>query len=150
MGVLAVVGGLSAGPACAATPLPHPARRETGAVPLRDTSDDFGWEKPDAPRSLSTDDPGERGRPRTVEAPPAPQGHGRLIDLDVRDADIQEVFRLLADVGHVNLVVADEVHGNVTVVLKRVPWDQALDVIAEAKGLRVVHGDVIVVKPASR
>lgn len=69
----------------------------------------------------------------------------------MKDADIQDVCRLLADVGGVNIVVGDEVHGRVTVRMKRVPWDQALDAIAETKGLRVVRdGNVVVVKPAGK
>ncbi|MFO0741514.1 MAG: secretin and TonB N-terminal domain-containing protein [Labilithrix sp.] len=62
---------------------------------------------------------------------------GRPIDLDVKDADIHDVFRLLSDVGHANLVVADDVSGRVTVRMRRVPWDQALDVVARAKGLSI-------------
>lgn len=62
---------------------------------------------------------------------------GRPIDLDVKDADIHDVLRLLSDVGHANIVVADDVAGRVTVRMKHVPWDQALDVVARAKGLAV-------------
>jgi type IV pilus assembly protein PilQ len=77
---------------------------------------------------------------------PVPVAHGRPIDLDVHDADIREVCRLLADVGKVNVVVADGVAGTVTVRLRRVPWDEALDAILAAKGL-VAHrqGSVVIV-----
>ncbi|MBZ0238027.1 MAG: type IV pilus secretin PilQ, partial [Deltaproteobacteria bacterium] len=60
---------------------------------------------------------------------------GPTIDLDFKDADIHDLLRTLADVGRVNIVVPEEVRANVTVRMKRVPWDQALDVILAAKGL---------------
>ena len=72
--------------------------------------------------------------------------NGARIDLDVKGADVHEVFRLIADVGKVNIVVAGEVSGTVTLKLKRVPWDQALDVVAKARGLSVERdGNVIMV-----
>jgi type IV pilus assembly protein PilQ len=62
---------------------------------------------------------------------------GHKIDLDVRDATLPEVFRFLADVGRVNVVVADDVAGKVTLRLERVPWDQVLCTVAATKQLRV-------------
>jgi type IV pilus assembly protein PilQ len=47
------------------------------------------------------------------------------------------VLRLLSEVGHANIVVADGVSGRVTIRMKHVPWDQALDVVARAKGLAI-------------
>jgi type IV pilus assembly protein PilQ len=64
---------------------------------------------------------------------------GRRIDLDFKDADIHNILRLLADVGHVNIVTADDVTGSVTIKMKNVPWDQALDVVLQAKGLGMVR-----------
>jgi type II secretory pathway component GspD/PulD (secretin) len=77
------------------------------------------------------------------------QWTGTPIDLDVKDADIHDVLRLLSDVGHANLVVGDDVSGRVTMRLKQVPWDQALDVVARAKGLAVEHdGRVVLITRA--
>ncbi|MEJ1960381.1 MAG: secretin N-terminal domain-containing protein [Gammaproteobacteria bacterium] len=64
---------------------------------------------------------------------------GRRIDLDLKDADIHNVLRLLAEVGQVNIVTADNVSGTVTIRMRNVPWDQALDVVLQAKGLGVVQ-----------
>lgn len=76
----------------------------------------------------------------------APRYHGARIDLDVKAADVREVFRLIADVGKVNIVVAGEVSGTVTLKLKSVPWDQALEVVAKARGLLLERdGNVIIV-----
>ncbi len=64
---------------------------------------------------------------------------GRRVDLDLRDADIHNVLRLLSDVGKVNIITSDAVSGNVTIRLRNVPWDQALETILQAKGLGMVR-----------
>lgn len=74
---------------------------------------------------------------------------GRRIDLDLKDADVHNVLRLLADVGRVNIVTADNVTGSVTIRMRNVPWDQALDVVLQAKKLGMVRqGNMIRVAPA--
>jgi type IV pilus assembly protein PilQ len=73
---------------------------------------------------------------------------GRRIDLDFKDADIHNILRLLAEVGGVNVVTSDEVSGSVTIRMRDVPWDQALDVILQAKGLGAERkGNLIRVAP---
>jgi len=74
---------------------------------------------------------------------------GAAIDLDVKDADIHEVLRLLADTGRVNLVVPDDVTGRVTLVLHRVPWDQVACTIAALHRLSIrVDGNILIVTRA--
>ncbi len=75
---------------------------------------------------------------------------GRRIDLDLKDADVHNVLRLLADVGRVNIITADNVSGSVTIRMRNVPWDQALDVVLQTKGLGMVRrGNMIRVAPLS-
>jgi len=75
---------------------------------------------------------------------------GRRIDLDFKGADIHNILRLLADVGQVNVVVADDVRGDVTIKMRDVPWDQALDVVLRSKGLGSVReGNLLRVAPLS-
>jgi type IV pilus assembly protein PilQ len=86
---------------------------------------------------------GEAGFTSTVTAQAAGGAgrySGRRIDLDLKDADIHNVLRLLADVGRVNIVTADDVSGSITIRMRNVPWDQALDVVLQAKGLGMVRG----------
>ena len=72
---------------------------------------------------------------------------GAPVDLDLKSADLGNAFRLLADVGHVNIVVGGEVTGTVTLRLKHVPWDQALDLVARTHGLELHReGNVILVR----
>jgi type II secretory pathway component HofQ len=77
--------------------------------------------------------------------------HGAPIDLDVKDADVHDVMRLLADVGNVNIVVADTVQAKVTLHLKRVAWDLATCTIAQVHKLSVsVEDNVVLVRPRVR
>jgi type IV pilus assembly protein PilQ len=63
---------------------------------------------------------------------------GHTIDLDLKGVPLHDVFRLLSDVGRINVVVGDDVKGAVTLRLKKVPWDQAMCTIARTKQLRVI------------
>ncbi|HWO24451.1 MAG TPA: type IV pilus secretin PilQ [Kofleriaceae bacterium] len=60
---------------------------------------------------------------------------GATINLEVKDAPIHDLMRLIADTGRVNIVVPDTINPRVTVRLQRVPWDQALEVILASHGL---------------
>ena len=73
---------------------------------------------------------------------------GRRIDLDFKGADIHNILRLLSDVGKVNIITSDDVKGEVTIKMRNVPWDQALDVILRSKLLgQVREGNLIRVAP---
>ncbi len=60
---------------------------------------------------------------------------GRKLSLDFKDADIKNILRLIAEVSDLNIIVADEVTGKITMRLVDVPWDQALDTILQSKRL---------------
>ena len=76
---------------------------------------------------------------------------GRRINIDLKDVDIHNVLRLLADTGHVNIVTADDVGGTITIRMNNVPWDQVLDVVLQAKGLGMVRqGNIIRVAPLAQ
>ena len=60
---------------------------------------------------------------------------GAIVDLDYKDAPIHDLLRQLALTGKVNIVVPEGVDAKVSVVLKRVPWDQALEVILASHDL---------------
>jgi type IV pilus assembly protein PilQ len=78
---------------------------------------------------------------------PGTKYRGAPVDLDVKDADLHDVMRLLADVGNINIVVADDVRGKVTLRLKRVAWDLVACTVASMHKLRVtVHDNVVLVK----
>ena len=60
---------------------------------------------------------------------------GQTVNLNVKEAPIHDLLRLLADVGRVNMVVPDDINYKITVKMNKVPWDQALEVILSSKGL---------------
>lgn len=60
---------------------------------------------------------------------------GEKIDLNFQDVEIRSVLQIIAEVAEMNLVVGDEVGGNITLRLKNVPWDQALDLVLKTNGL---------------
>ncbi|HOG17821.1 MAG: Type IV pilus biogenesis and competence protein PilQ precursor [Syntrophaceae bacterium PtaU1.Bin231] len=72
--------------------------------------------------------------------------NGRQMTIDVQDADIKAVLRLLAEEGKVSIVSGDDVKGTVTLQMKKISWEQALDTILEIKGLgKRQAGNVITV-----
>ncbi len=73
---------------------------------------------------------------------------GKRISLDFVDADIHNILRLIAEVAKLNIITSDEVTGKVTIAMRNVPWDQALDIILKTKKLgKVRHGNIIRVAP---
>ncbi|WP_205332858.1 secretin and TonB N-terminal domain-containing protein, partial [Klebsiella pneumoniae] len=66
------------------------------------------------------------------------------------DIEVRRVLQLLADFTGINMVAADSVQGNITLRLKDVPWDQALDIILKTKNLdKRRNGNVIWIAPVA-
>src|SRR5205085_453326 len=74
-------------------------------------------------------------------APPPTSTAGRLISLDFKDADVVNLLRILAAESGKNVVISDDVKGKMSITLRNVPWEQALDIIMEARGLEKVERD---------
>ncbi|MBT8142916.1 MAG: type IV pilus secretin PilQ [Gammaproteobacteria bacterium] len=75
---------------------------------------------------------------------------GTPINLNFQSIDVRAVLQVLASNGDFNLVVSDSVTGNVTLRLQNVPWDQALDIVLQTKGLdKRTKDNVILVAPAA-
>ena len=73
---------------------------------------------------------------------------GERLSLNFQDIEVRSVLQLLADFTGKNMVVSDTVSGRITLRLKNVPWDQALDIILKTKGLSMRENDnVILVAP---
>jgi len=74
---------------------------------------------------------------------------GQRLTLNFQDIETRAVLQLLAETSGRNIVVSDTVAGNVTLRLRNVPWDQALDIVMTTKGLDMrENGNVIIVAPA--
>ena len=76
---------------------------------------------------------------------------GQKLSLDFKDADIKNVFRLLAEVSGLNIVVTNDVARKVTLRLVEVPWDQALDLLIATNGLdKEQIGNVVRISTATQ
>ena len=73
---------------------------------------------------------------------------GDLIDLNFQDIQIRDVLQIVADFKSLNLVATDSVKGAISLNLKKVPWDQALDTILKSKGLGMrKQGNILLIAP---
>ena len=75
---------------------------------------------------------------------------GEKLSLNFQDIEVRAVLQLIADFTELNLVASDTVKGNITLRLKNVPWDQALELVLKTKGLdKRLVGNVLMVAPAA-
>ena len=73
---------------------------------------------------------------------------GERLSLNFQDIEVRAVLQLIADFTGLNMVTSDAVSGNVTLRLKNVPWDQALDIILKSRGLGMRQtGNVVMIAP---
>jgi type IV pilus assembly protein PilQ len=90
-------------------------------------------------------------RPARVDPNKLTQGpgfQGEKLSLNFQNIDVRALLQVIADFTNFNVVTSDTVTGNVTLRLKDVPWDQALDIIMQSKGLGVrKNGNVLWIAP---
>lgn len=91
---------------------------------------------------------GSKPEPAAEARPPASPAEagdsGERISLDLKDADLKDFFRLIGGISGLNIVLDPDVEGSLTLFLKEVPWDQALDVVLENQGMgRQLSGNVL-------
>lgn len=73
---------------------------------------------------------------------------GKVISLDFQNVDVRTILQILAKESGMNIVASDTVQGKMTVSLKDVPWDQALDLVLDARSLEMKRvGNIINVAP---
>jgi type IV pilus assembly protein PilQ len=81
-------------------------------------------------------------------APRQSRYRGKRVTFEFKDIDIHNLLRVIAEVSKKNIVVADDVKGTVTIRLRNVPWDQALELILRSKGLgKEELGNIVRVAP---
>ena len=90
--------------------------------------------------------PVAQAAPATPPAPimPAPAEGQRLISLDFKDADVVNLLRILAAESGRNIVIGDDVKGKMSISLRNVAWDLALDTIMESRGLVKTERDNVI------
>jgi type IV pilus assembly protein PilQ len=77
------------------------------------------------------------------------QGYqGERLSLNFQNVDVRSLLQVIADFTNLNIITSDSVGGTITLRLKDVPWDQALDIILQTKGLDMrKNGNVLLVAP---
>ena len=77
------------------------------------------------------------------------QGYkGEKLSLNFQNVEVRSVLQVIADFTGLNIITSDTVQGNLTLRLKDIPWDQALDIILQTKGLDMrKNGNVVLVAP---
>ncbi|WAM24807.1 type IV pilus secretin PilQ [Myxococcus sp. NMCA1] len=81
-------------------------------------------------------------------APQQARYRGKRVSFEFKDIDIQNLLRVIAEISKKNIVVADDVSGKVTIRLRNVPWDQALDLVLRTKALgKEEFGNIIRIAP---
>jgi type IV pilus assembly protein PilQ len=74
---------------------------------------------------------------------------GEKLSLNFQNIEVRSVLQVIADFTGLNIITSDTVTGNLTLRLKDVPWDQAMDIITQSKGLTMRKtGNVILVAPS--
>ncbi|MCB1888075.1 MAG: type IV pilus secretin PilQ [Rhodocyclaceae bacterium] len=86
--------------------------------------------------------------PRKLVQGHGPGYHGEKLSLNFQNIDVRSVLQVIADFTNFNIITSDSVQGSLTLRLKDVPWDQALDIILQARGLdKRKNGNVIWIAP---
>lgn len=121
-------------------------------IPSLDLSPSVLSQKMEEPATpVQKDTPAEAEKPTVPKPPEAPisgKYTGKKVNFDFRDADIISVMYLFEAVSGMNFIVSSEVKGKVTVKMREVPWDQALDIILKNQHLgKVVEDNIIRVAP---
>lgn len=136
---------------------PYELRREAGVIYL-DVKNPVDIDAPRVAAELAQPlepvaAPAEQAAP--VAVAPSVDGKkvytGRRVTLEFSDADIRKIFQLIAEVSNLNFIVGDDVTGTISLKLVNVPWDQALDVILDNKGLGMQRdGNIVQIRPKGK
>jgi type IV pilus assembly protein PilQ len=120
----------------AATPVPVPATPQTPA-PAVAVSNQAPAVQPAVNMAAE-----QRSHPQNTI--PNPKYTGEPISVNLKDVDLKDFFRLIHEISGLNVVLDPDVHGNLTIVLDDVPWDQALDIVLKNNSLsRQLDGNVL-------
>jgi type IV pilus assembly protein PilQ len=133
--------------AAVATPAPAPPARVAIAPPMSPTA-------AAAVATVSTAVPNNEVAVRNLSTTVGGQQRvysGEPISLSIRDGDIREVLRAIAELSNLNMVIQPGINASVTVELKSVPWDQALDQILRINNLGMeLEGNILRIAPIAQ
>lgn len=124
----------------------HPAAMAKSIEPAKGAT----AQKASSANGSSASNAGDQIEKVTEQAAPASgktRYTGRKVTLEFADAEVRKIFQLLSEVSNKNFVLGDEVTGTISLKLVNVPWDQALDIILDTKGLdKREEGTIILIR----
>ena len=121
-----------------------PPASETGEATEEPATPDTVAERPAAEAALEPPPSEPADEPAAPSSAPSEQ----IISLDVQEADLHDVLRLIADAVGVNVIAGTDVQGSVTTRLENVPWNEALDAVLSINGMGYERsGNVIRIAP---
>lgn len=82
-------------------------------------------------------------------APQQRRGYvGKRVSFEFKDIDLHNLLRIIAEISKKNIIVGDDVSGKITIRLRNVPWDQALEIVLRSKGLgKEELGNIVRIAP---
>ena len=120
-------------------PPPAPKKNKETAPPVSSENENNG--------ALQEKIREEQFKPKTIAAP-GEEYTGEILSLKFKDADLRDVILYLGEFAGLNVVFDPEVRGTVTVDLKAVPWDQALDIILKINKMgKTLEGNILRIAP---
>src|SRR4029453_15131890 len=118
---------------------PNGAANAAGGAPAQGPANEAATSTVEPPRPVAARAL-QIAQARAPARPGASNGQ-RLISFDFKDADVVNLLRILAAESNKNVVIGDDVKGKMSISLRNVPWDLALDTILETRGLRKIEKD---------
>lgn len=125
-------------------------RRQLSIVPINDQFEVISYQN-DKTFTIELARPSQESRNQDLLPPgdSKKQYDGESLSLNFQDIEVRAVLQLIGDFTNTNIVVSDEVSGSITLRLNNVPWDQALDIILQTKGLSMQkNGSVMYIAPS--
>ena len=127
--------------------LASPAQQIPPATPQSGTPASATEQNPATQSAAAPQNPPAQGMMEThaqAAAPANPRYSGEPISVNFKDVDLKDFFRLIHEISGLNVVLDPSVRGNLTLVLDRVPWDQALDIVMANNNLdKQLDGNVL-------
>jgi type II secretory pathway component HofQ len=126
--------------------------KDTDGITIKFLAHQIDWNQTDRnvdpPQTTQESVPAKQNQPKEITQPS--EWSGERTSFDFKDIDIKDLFRFIADISGLNVILHPSVKGSLTLKLTDVPWDQALDVITRNQGLGyTVDGNVIRIAPLS-
>jgi type IV pilus assembly protein PilQ len=122
--------------------------KDADGITIKFLAHQIDWNQTDRNVEQSKPEPAPVKPLQTSEIAEPSKWRGERTSFDFKEIDIKDLFRFIADISGLNVILHPSIKGSVTLKLTDVPWDQALDVITRNEGLGyTVEGNVIRIAP---